>query len=85
MYALCQFFKLIFFPHHRYGLTFMLLSSLGAGLIFTILVWVDSHTWIYIRKRYVNESLGELMEDLEKVKFSRIFSLFVLFFDWSKT
>ncbi|XP_043281274.1 protein tweety isoform X1 [Venturia canescens] len=34
-----------------YGLSFMLLSSLGAGLIFTVLVWVDSHTWIYIRKR----------------------------------
>ncbi|XP_025158605.1 protein tweety isoform X3 [Harpegnathos saltator] len=34
-----------------YGLTFMLLASLAAGLFFTILVWVDSHTWIYIRKR----------------------------------
>jgi len=37
--------------HFRYGLTFMLLASLAAGLLFTILVWVDSHTWIYIRKR----------------------------------
>lgn len=35
----------------RYGLTFMLLASLAAGLFFTVLVWVDSHTWIYIRKR----------------------------------
>ncbi|RLU26343.1 hypothetical protein DMN91_000137 [Ooceraea biroi] len=34
-----------------YGLTFMLLASLAAGLLFTVLVWVDSHTWIYIRKR----------------------------------
>ncbi|XP_043490689.1 protein tweety isoform X6 [Polistes fuscatus] len=34
-----------------YGLTFMLLASLAAGLFFTVLVWVDSHTWIYIRKR----------------------------------
>ncbi|XP_051162578.1 protein tweety isoform X2 [Leptopilina boulardi] len=34
-----------------YGLTFMLAASLAAGFLFTILVWVDSHTWIYIRKR----------------------------------
>ncbi|XP_016772721.1 protein tweety isoform X2 [Apis mellifera] len=34
-----------------YGLTFMLLASLAAGLFFTVLVGVDSHTWIYIRKR----------------------------------
>lgn len=34
-----------------YGLTFMLVASLAAGLFFTVLVWVDSHTWIYIRKR----------------------------------
>ncbi|XP_015116545.1 protein tweety [Diachasma alloeum] len=34
-----------------YGLTFMLLASLAAGLFFTVLVWMDSHTWIYIRKR----------------------------------
>lgn len=31
----------------------MLLASLAAGLFFTVLVWVDSHTWIYIRKRWV--------------------------------
>ncbi|XP_046406971.1 protein tweety-2 [Ischnura elegans] len=34
-----------------YGLAFMLLSCLTAGFFFTVLVWVDSHTWIYIRKR----------------------------------
>ncbi|XP_066592212.1 protein tweety isoform X3 [Prorops nasuta] len=34
-----------------YGLTFMLLASLVGGLFFTVLVWMDSHTWIYIRKR----------------------------------
>jgi len=33
------------------GLTFMLGSTLAAGLLFTILVWVDSHVWIYLRKR----------------------------------
>merc|ERR1711973_814744 len=33
------------------GLTFMLGSTLVAGLLFTILVWVDSHVWIYLRKR----------------------------------
>ena len=35
----------------RFGLTFMLGSAVGAGLLFTILVWVDSHVWIYLRKR----------------------------------
>jgi len=34
-----------------FGLTFMLGSSIGAGLLFTILVWVDSHVWIYLPKR----------------------------------
>ncbi|XP_049775887.1 protein tweety isoform X1 [Schistocerca cancellata] len=34
-----------------YGLTFMLVASISAGFFFTVLVWVDSHTWIYIRKR----------------------------------
>lgn len=33
------------------GLALMLLSSVLSGLLFTVLVWVDSHTWIYIRKR----------------------------------
>ncbi|XP_014214178.1 protein tweety isoform X2 [Copidosoma floridanum] len=34
-----------------FGLTLMLAASVAAGFLFTILVWVDSHTWIYIRKR----------------------------------
>lgn len=33
------------------GLTLMLLSAVLAGLLLTALVWVDSHTWIYIRKK----------------------------------
>lgn len=33
------------------GLALMLLSSVLSGLLFTVLVWVDSHTWIYIRKK----------------------------------
>ncbi|XP_044252959.1 protein tweety isoform X1 [Tribolium madens] len=33
------------------GLTMMLVSAVLAGLLLTALVWVDSHTWIYIRKR----------------------------------
>lgn len=33
------------------GLTLMLASALLAGLLLTALVWVDSHTWIYIRKK----------------------------------
>ncbi|RZC38144.1 tweety, partial [Asbolus verrucosus] len=33
------------------GLTLMLVSTILAGLLLTALVWVDSHTWIYIRKR----------------------------------
>lgn len=35
------------------GLTLMLLAAILAGLLLTTLVWVDSHTWIYIRKRFV--------------------------------
>lgn len=33
------------------GLTLMLASAILAGLLLTALVWVDSHTWIYIRKK----------------------------------
>lgn len=33
------------------GLTLMLASAVLAGLLLTALVWVDSHTWIYIRKK----------------------------------
>lgn len=34
------------------GLTYMLISAVLAGIMMTVLVWVDSHTWIYIRKKY---------------------------------
>ncbi|XP_021914768.1 protein tweety-like isoform X3 [Zootermopsis nevadensis] len=34
-----------------FGLSFMLAASVAAGFFFTVLVWVDSHTWIYIRRR----------------------------------
>ncbi|GJQ86587.1 hypothetical protein Trydic_g8628 [Trypoxylus dichotomus] len=33
------------------GLSLMLASAILAGLLLTALVWIDSHTWIYIRKR----------------------------------
>ncbi|XP_058063910.1 protein tweety [Anopheles bellator] len=33
------------------GLVLMLLASFMAAMLLTIMVWVDSHTWIYIRKR----------------------------------
>ncbi|XP_059472472.1 protein tweety isoform X2 [Neocloeon triangulifer] len=33
------------------GLLFMLASAACAGILFTLLVWIDSHAWIYIRKR----------------------------------
>lgn len=36
------------------GLSLMLASAVLAGILLTALVWVDSHTWIYIRKRYVH-------------------------------
>ncbi|KAK3907909.1 Protein tweety-2 [Frankliniella fusca] len=37
-----------------YGLCLMLLASAVCGICFTILFWVDSHTWIYLgnRKNY---------------------------------
>ncbi|KAJ8679649.1 hypothetical protein QAD02_015436 [Eretmocerus hayati] len=34
-----------------FGLALMLVASVAAGFLFTLLVWIDSHTWIYIRKR----------------------------------
>lgn len=37
----------------RFGLALMLVASVVSGIFFTILVWLDSHTWIYIRKKYV--------------------------------
>lgn len=33
------------------GLVLMLVASFTAAVLLTIMVWVDSHTWIYIRKR----------------------------------
>ncbi|CAO1412065.1 unnamed protein product [Diamesa hyperborea] len=33
------------------GLVLMLVASFIAAILLTIMVWVDSHTWIYIRKR----------------------------------
>lgn len=33
------------------GTAFMLVSAVGSGLLFTVLIWVASHTWIHIRKR----------------------------------
>lgn len=33
------------------GLVLMLVASFIAALLLTVMVWVDSHTWIYIRKR----------------------------------
>ncbi|XP_055296973.1 protein tweety isoform X2 [Sitodiplosis mosellana] len=33
------------------GLLLMLIASFTAAILLTIMVWVDSHTWIYIRKR----------------------------------
>ncbi|KAH7943562.1 hypothetical protein HPB52_009218 [Rhipicephalus sanguineus] len=32
------------------GTAFMLASALGGGLLFTVLIWVASHTWIHIRQ-----------------------------------
>lgn len=33
------------------GLVLMLVASFTAAILLTVMVWVDSHTWIYIRKR----------------------------------
>uniref|UniRef100_A0A182PUB1 Protein tweety homolog n=1 Tax=Anopheles epiroticus TaxID=199890 RepID=A0A182PUB1_9DIPT len=41
------------------GLVLMLIASFMAAILLTIMVWVDSHTWIYIRKRY---SRGEQLK-----------------------
>jgi len=42
-----------------FGLTFMLAASIGAGFFFTVLVWLDSHTWIYIRKKRDYQQVDE--------------------------
>lgn len=34
-----------------FGLVLMLIASFIAAILLTVMVWVDSHTWIYIRKR----------------------------------
>lgn len=44
------------------GLTLMLLSAILAGLLLTTLVWVDSHTWIYIRKRFVFKIMSLMIQ-----------------------
>ncbi|XP_050297847.1 protein tweety [Anthonomus grandis grandis] len=41
------------------GLTLMLVSAVLAGFMMTILVWVDSHTWIYIRKKKDYQQVNE--------------------------
>ncbi|XP_019868145.1 protein tweety isoform X2 [Aethina tumida] len=41
------------------GLTLMLVSAVLAGLLLTALVWVDSHTWIYIRKKKDYQQVNE--------------------------
>ncbi|ENN70542.1 hypothetical protein YQE_12717, partial [Dendroctonus ponderosae] len=41
------------------GLTYMLISAVLAGLLMTVLVWVDSHTWIYIRKKKDYQQVNE--------------------------
>ncbi|XP_066258399.1 protein tweety isoform X1 [Euwallacea similis] len=41
------------------GLTLMLVSAVLAGVMMTILVWVDSHTWIYIRKKKDYQQVNE--------------------------
>lgn len=35
------------------GLVLMLIASFIAAILLTVMVWVDSHTWIYIRKRSI--------------------------------
>lgn len=41
------------------GTSFMLASAAGAGLLFTVLIWVASHTWIHIRQRRSREPVDE--------------------------
>ncbi|XP_069161990.1 protein tweety isoform X3 [Procambarus clarkii] len=33
------------------GVVYLLLSAAGSGLLFTILVWITSHTWIYLNHK----------------------------------
>ncbi|XP_035219606.1 protein tweety-like isoform X2 [Stegodyphus dumicola] len=41
------------------GTAFMLVSAVGSGLLFTVLIWVASHTWIHIRKKPPVEHIDE--------------------------
>lgn len=41
-----------------FGLALMLLAMAVAGFFFTVLVWLDSHTWIYIRKKDIYGRTG---------------------------
>ncbi|GFY67411.1 protein tweety homolog [Trichonephila inaurata madagascariensis] len=41
------------------GTAFMLVSAVGSGLLFTVLIWVASHTWIHIRKKPPVEHVDE--------------------------
>ncbi|XP_054706294.1 protein tweety-like isoform X2 [Uloborus diversus] len=41
------------------GTAFMLVSAVGSGLLFTVLIWVASHTWIHIRKKPALENIDE--------------------------
>lgn len=41
------------------GTAFMLVSAIGGGLLFTILIWLSSHTWIHIRKKRQTEHVDE--------------------------
>ncbi|CAL1280803.1 unnamed protein product [Larinioides sclopetarius] len=43
----------------REGTAFMLVSAVGSGLLFTVLIWVASHTWIHIRKKPPVEHIDE--------------------------
>lgn len=45
------------------GLVLMLIASFMAAILLTVMVWVDSHTWIYIRKRYVPMDAFPLSEN----------------------
>ncbi|GIY02987.1 protein tweety homolog [Caerostris extrusa] len=41
------------------GTAFLLVSAVGSGLLFTVLIWVASHTWIHIRKKPPPENIDE--------------------------
>lgn len=43
-----------------WGLVLMLVASFTAAILLTVMVWVDSHTWIYIRNRHDYAQVDEL-------------------------